>query len=111
MNWRRGLRRAWVVASILWAVGVFVLLFPQLFREQDFADVLGPNPMWLLPWPSLTTYYVSFFNPGEPLPPGPSAALVAARIGDMLLLMIVPPAAVLGIGRAVGWVARGFRSA
>ena len=115
MNWRRGLMRTWMFASAVWVVGVFVLRFERLFWEVHVDDLFG-SP-WLPWWASLTSYVQPYADPAlgtHPNPPGtvllPSAALVRARIGDMLLLMVGPPAAVLAVGWGLHWVATGWKS-
>ena len=57
----------------------------------------------------------SHIRPASEFPPGtalrPSTALTLARIGDMLIQIIVPAAAALAMGWGLRWAGAGFRGA
>jgi hypothetical protein len=117
MNWRAGLFRTWIVASVVWAATITFFQIQSLFWVVHVDDVLGKP--WLPWWASLTSHVqpyadASLWTHQGPLPAGadlsPSKALVAARAGDMLIEIVGVPLIVLLLGVALRWVAAGFRA-
>jgi hypothetical protein len=116
MNWRAGLFRVWVVASTIWAVTILMWQISSLFWVVHADDLLGKP--WLPWWASLTSYVQPYADaslwarPG-PFPVGtdlsPSNALIAARVGDILIEALSLPFLMLLAGFAVRWITAGFR--
>jgi hypothetical protein len=88
MNWRRGLLRLWLLASLAWvAFNAFAFSVPR-----SLSDAIG----WGLPEP----------------PPGYVLDAVTAgwaNLRGFLLFGLGMPALALALGFAAAWVARGFK--
>ena len=111
MNWKRGSLRVWIVASTIWTLYVVVARSSRLFWQVTVDDILGDE--WLPWWASLTSYVQPYADPSLGMhanPPGtvlaPSSALMAARLGDTLIMAILPPAGFLLL--TLVWAAAGF---
>ncbi len=83
MNWRRGLLRAWIVTSLLWAIAVVPLIF-----------VLGG---------------ACEFTIKPCLSPGKLFVTSAGYSFAGWVFLLVPPAALWLAGYALLWVFSGFR--
>lgn len=103
MNWKRGLLRLWVIASVLWlllaAAGVAVISYKekpqeQHLTEEQLADCIMNEET--SPWCKYAK--VEFVTVWEPPP------------WHILASLALAPLLLLGIGSAGYWVARGFRS-
>jgi hypothetical protein len=81
MNWRRGLFRLWLLASVLWVGGCLWLL--------DYSCFFGAYPWcnWWVVRPLLSSTY---------------AEVLAKTFGPPVILFL--------IGYALLWIGRGFRS-
>lgn len=117
MNWRRGLFRVWTLASLAWASGIIFLQAHQIFWVVHVDDLFGKG--WPPSWASLTTHVqpyadTSLWSREGAFPPGtdlsPSRALIAARVGDLLIQAAAPPLLFLLFGFGVLWIVRGFQS-
>ena len=115
INWTRGLLRLWLVGSLLWAVPVGWIMWPQnavqdwavaAQRSRALTEELQNNP---------------FARFGPPAPGSVNAARVdeltmveyhldqdRVSVGVWALCTLAPPLAVLLIGTVL-WALRGFR--
>jgi hypothetical protein len=106
MNWRRGLVRAWLIASAIWLVVAAV----GLSVPQSLIDVM-------ISWPEAIRYAAAT----NPLPPSspfvwPPAVsdidahrIAVANLWHFVLFGFGGPAAILVLGIAAWWVAQGFK--
>lgn len=106
MNWRRGLLRMWIVATILWLLGSTWWLLGEGYEQQKLMANLKCDIRTL----NLAEYGECFrrqVGPSE----GDTWFLAGLRAGNWLLL-VAPPVIVLFLGMIffkVGkWVMRGF---
>jgi hypothetical protein len=127
LNLGRGLRRAWVVASLAWIALVTINHFSEL--REDLALVSTRLQVELTQWteprtPVLDTPFGQFRPSGEladflqnvrkfgqaEMERRMAARSQAAmeRLLGTLALMLGPPAALALLGLATGWVRRGF---
>jgi hypothetical protein len=93
MRLARGFFRLWIVASIVWVVGVVSVTL----REENILDWArsGTN----------TTGTTDRFDPDEYLAFKRDEAIkTAAKIA------LIPPVLMLAFGSALGWAIRGFRN-
>lgn len=106
MNWRRGLLRLWVVASVAWAIGMTIWLTHQ---GAEFAQLLvdlrcDVSRMTSEEWQEC---YKNAQGPAE----GDTWFWDGLRSGQWLLI-VGPPVVLLILGAVVvktcAWVARGF---
>jgi hypothetical protein len=103
----RGLIRLWLVLSVLWIGGVGVATWWTLPVE--------PKPWWVYAQPVEES--APEFDPSKPsteFNPKEYEAFKLAEerrsaIWHASLLAFLPPAFVLALGSALGWVFRGFR--
>lgn len=82
LNYRRGLHRAWLVATVVWVTAVAydqveTMLYMRRFREERG---LPPESFW-----------------------------AAFGFDDFLLWGIAPPLAALVAGHFLAWILKGFR--
>ena len=106
MNWRRGLLRLWIVASVAWAIGMTIWLthqgaeFAQLLVDLRCDALRMTSEEW-------QECYKNAQGPAE----GDTWFLAGLRDGQWLLIM-GPPVLLLILGAVVvktfAWVARGF---
>ena len=106
MNWRRGLLRLWIVASVAWAIGMTIWLthqgaeFAQLLVDLRCNALRMSSSEWQECWRKAR-------GPTE----GDTWFLAGLRSGQWLLI-VGPPVLLLILGAVVvntcAWVARGF---
>ena len=118
MNWRRGLIRLWIVASVSWAGFIFLYNGWYGFDEPDSElEFLGVSdlPYWANRDGTLHIKHPFANRAVEELPVGhifgeaPSGATILARIENTFIEAASPPAVVLAIGLIAYWIATGFR--
>lgn len=127
MNWNRGLFRFWIVLSVIWLLGVAVV--------GDVGDAF--NTYWTF-WSvraesreaqadqareeTSATHHPGEYSLDEAAPPADThqATLlqIAHRLGSadenlrfVLIVGLLPPFALLGLGASLLWALRGFRTA
>jgi hypothetical protein len=109
-NWRRGLLRLWLVASVLWVACVGFVVWPLPLGTDDAARQAQPGrPLdlgVLTPEQFLKKYEG---GPGTGLPAAvqPPKRQTGELIETVAALMLLPPLGVLAIGLALSWAARG----
>jgi hypothetical protein len=113
MNWKAGTLRLWIVASAIWSLYVVVTRASRLFWQVQVDELFGDE--WLPYWASFTSHVQPYADPTlgmHPNPPGtaliPSSALIAARVGDTLIMAVLPPGIVLLVAIGLIWAAAGF---
>jgi hypothetical protein len=87
MNYRQGLFRLWIVASVVWVGGVLV----AEWRQERFLDKLDRSS-------TRGGYEVYVYTKEGHTLPGPP-----------ILLAFGPPAAAFALGLAGLWAAKGFK--
>jgi H+/Cl- antiporter ClcA len=106
LNWRRGLLRLWVVASIAWAIGTTIWL---LYRGAETAQLLAGRCDTLTD----TANWADCFRNAQAPAEGDTWFWSGLRSGNWMLI-VVPPTLLLFFGavvvRTCTWVARGFSS-
>jgi hypothetical protein len=131
INWRSGLLRAWVLASVIWAIGWGLLLLPNtgqriaIARMTDielissyFAECklpLGTPPPRTVDWDCMKRLDQDGRGAVEGWGGGDGyfeqALRVTRALAPELALLILPPLCILLFGAALGWVLRGFAKA
>jgi alkanesulfonate monooxygenase SsuD/methylene tetrahydromethanopterin reductase-like flavin-dependent oxidoreductase (luciferase family) len=135
MNWRRGLFRAWLLISVIWAVLATFIMSPLTEWRMANDDVSLSYDGETLIFPAtldrdkieraLVTYIRQRWtetpreNRTREGTPEEIAARMAAshdpysrwkRMGTIVLAVTAPPLVLLCLGLALGWVGRGFRT-
>lgn len=93
MSWRRGFYRLWIVATVVWLVGVIFVLRPDKAAVDYFVltFVRTPNSSVEVWYPFISTKDLT-------------------TIKNTALVGIVPALGVLALGEFLGWAMRGFRA-
>jgi len=94
LSWRRGFYRLWIVATVVWLVGVIVMLRPDAAVVDYFVRTYNS---------SVEDKYDRFFTQEY-------YDLDRDRVTRAALIGIVPALGVLAIGEVLGWAIRGFRA-
>jgi len=94
INWRRGLFRLWIVASVVWLVGGGVA----------YEGIIRREGAQLVAYVGLTDTDMALFEGFEIMPPDWSILTFVASV------ILLPPILLFALGWAGLWIVRGFRS-
>lgn len=112
MNWKRGLFRLWVLASVIWIVGAGTWLRADTFLAEYVAktsDRLSITAVPDGPWLNYRQEYVKFTPPQRVALAKARQRRAQAELLSVASILLLPSLAAFAIGAAGVWVSRGFR--
>ncbi len=117
INWRRGLMRLWIAASIVWLVAAGAVLQKDI--RQD-VSTLQRDASWLMEAEIAQSKTLPMSPSDEEAPklrplrpsdfPLKSTSLAQDRLMLSAIVVFLPPILAFALGRAGLWIMSGFRS-